>query len=180
MFEYKNKQQVDSDRIKKILKPYWTPFIKDSYISKNKDQIFLQSNLGVDSPWYCDSTGHMNAVELTLAFNQMMYVSIGQSLVLGWIPGLKGLGEDYFMQKYWPDFLITKNESIFKAPLNVSSFCGTLRIKKSRPLSNHLLFELDVTVKPGSDEFPPPGEVSHAYSKMTLVIKNYKQPPSEI
>ncbi len=174
MSEYQNKQLVDSLYIKEILKPYWTPFVKESYIIKNQDDILLQSHLGVDKPWYCDSTGHMNAVELNLAFNQMMYIAIAQSIRLGWISSLKDFCHDYFMKKYWPDFLITKIESEFKAPLLVDNFCATLRIKKITPSTKHLWFELDLTAKPAGEGFPTPGELMHAYSKMTLVINDYK------
>lgn len=173
-----NKVLVDKFFVKEILTPYWMPFVKESHIFQEEDHITLQSQLGADRLWYCESTGHMNAVELNLAFNQMMYVSIGQSIILGWIKNLREFDKDYFMKKYWPDFLITKIESKFKAPLDVRSFCGTLRIQKVKPLMKHLCFELDLTLKPGEEGFPVPGKLTHAYSKMSLVIKDYRELPS--
>ena len=40
-----------------------------------------------------------------------------------------------------------------------------------------IYFDIDLTAVPGSQlqEFPEPGNITHAYSRMELAIKNYKQ-----
>lgn len=164
---------IDNGFISETLKHYWVSFIKSAKIIKQNKIILSYSRLGVDKPWYCDDTGHMNAVELNLSFNQLMYVTIGHSICNGWIPELNDKSQDYFFEKYWEDFLITKIESKFKAPVNVSEFSGLLRITKIRSSSSHLWFNLDYTVVPGSKDYPQAEAITHAHSTMTLAITNY-------
>lgn len=179
MCKDQNHKPIPPAEIEEILSPYWVQLLRRSTLSREKDGIILRSHLGATQPWYCDLTGHMNAVEFNLIFNQMMYIAIGQSIDWGWIPELEGYDKNYFMKKYWPDFLITKISSQFKAPLDVSSLYGTMRIKAIKKSSRHIFFELDLTAKPAEGEFPKPGEISHAYATMNLVIKDYQVIPEE-
>lgn len=177
MDKYQNRALVDFSKAHPALKDYWTIVVKESYIMQNQNCIVLQSRLRVDKPWYfdpSDSEGHMSAIDLNLAFNQMMSIAISQSIQLGWIPALHEFGQDYFTYKCIPDLLITKIESEFKTPLSANNFCGTLRISKIKESTKHLWFTLDLGLKPGEEDFPEPGELSHASSKMTLVLYDYK------
>lgn len=173
--ELLKKEVIDTQMIKKILQYYWINYVKDAVLHKEKSCIYLYSNLGINAPWYCDSTGHLNAVELNLAFNQMMYLAIGKCIELGWIEALQDYDMYYFMNKYWQDFLITYIHSEFRSPLNSSSFCGVLRINNIRKFAGNIRLELDLTTTNNHNLFPQPGIASHSYSKMTVIIKAYKQ-----
>ena len=174
------KTALKSSQIQRILSNYRTVFVKESFISHSKQNggITLWSKLGIDNPWYCNDTGHMNAVELNLAFNQMVYVSIYYGISYSLIPQLNKfpVALENYMDKAWPDFLITKIESQFVKPIHVSDFSGALRIKNITQSSSdrHLFFDIDLTAAPGSQEFSQPGNITHAYSRMELAIKNYK------
>lgn len=175
MLNMKNSTIIEKQFIKDVIQPYWTPFIRSAEIEKEDEVIMVTSHLGVDKPWYCDSTGHLNAVELNLAFNQMMYVAIGKAISLKWIDELIDYDNGYFMKKYWPDFLITKVSSEFKSPLNVENFFAKLRIVNIKKSSQHIWFKLDLTAAPDRQTFSKSGKNTHAYSTMTLVIKDYKE-----
>lgn len=166
-------KEMNNESIQEILSPYWTPFVQNATLVQTDEYIGLNSRLGVAKPWYCDSTGHLNAVELNLAFNQMMYITIGEAITAELITELSDYDRRIFLKKYWPDFLITKVESEFKAPLHVDAFSAALRITKIKRSRQHLWFQLDLTAAPGHQDWPEPGLNSHAYAKMTLVIKDY-------
>ena len=178
-----NKKVIPSSCIKRILEPYEpyrTNVIRDSYIIFEKDEILLYSYLGVDEPWYCNNTGHLNAVDLNLCFNQMMYILIGEGIASGRIPFLKKWNQEDFFRFYWSDFVIAKISSTFKKPLQplhvVDNLCGTCRLKKIRVFgSKHLWCELDLSLNPGYEPFPKPGSKSYSFSEMVLVIQNYKK-----
>ncbi len=174
MVKFNKTRMIDPQKIEAILKPYWKPIVKESHILQTEDKyIVLQSVLEINGLWYSDSTGHMNALDLNLAFNQMMYIAIACGIDLGWISNLKNYGWDDFENKYWSDFLIVSIHSEFKAQLHTNKFLGVVRIKKITPSSKHLWFELDLTLGPVENDFPIPGSNRYAYSKMTLVIKDY-------
>ena len=169
--DFSNKIALDPVEIQHILSKYWTTYVTDSFISHSKqnNEITMWSKLGIDKPWYCNDTGHMNAPELNIAFNQMMYVTIYYGISYSLIGQLSNnnfaVSLENYMDEVWPDFVITKIESQFVKPIQVNDFSGALRIKNitASPSDRHLFFDIDLTAVAGSKQFPE------------LVIKNYKQ-----
>lgn len=75
---------------------------------------------------YIDDTGHLNAVEVNICYNQMLYASIA-SLVRD---GTGPVFDSWTMAEFWrrrlPDILISRISSEFRGPIDARSFAGEL------------------------------------------------------
>lgn len=85
---------------------------------------------------YIDDTGHFNAVEFNICYNQLMYYTIAKAV--------KEQGAEMFshwdMAMYWrrqlPDIFITEFKSNFKRPLESNNFYGEIEFVAFRLIRN--------------------------------------------
>ncbi|MFB9903917.1 FcoT family thioesterase [Allokutzneria oryzae] len=73
---------------------------------------------------YIDDTGHFNAVEFNICYNQLVYYLIARTVLEGRVPEFAGWTMEDFWRKQLPDILIARFESRFKRPINARSFSG--------------------------------------------------------
>jgi hypothetical protein len=75
---------------------------------------------------YIDDTGHLNAVEVNICYNQLLYASIASFVREGTGP----VFDTWTMAEFWrrrlPDILITRFTSEFRRPVDPRSFSGEL------------------------------------------------------
>jgi hypothetical protein len=93
---------------------------------------FVQRNeFAIDESCYIDDTGHFNAVEFNICFNQMFYAAAA-TLVADGIPGpfQRWSLEDYW-ERQLPNILITDFSSRFRRPINARAFSGELRLTRA-------------------------------------------------
>lgn len=97
--------------------------------------------LAIEESCYIDDTGHLNAVEVNIAYNQLMYHTFANAVRHGVGPVFGG----WTMEEYWarqlPDILIARMDTSFIRPINPRSFLGrfqvdrlTRRVIRDRPL----------------------------------------------
>jgi hypothetical protein len=175
-----NTQPVGSRIQTSILSRYKTVGVQNSWVTTSPDNLFLWSRLGISAPWYCDNTGHMNAVELNLIFNQMMYLAIYESICRSRIPQWNDFLLARYMDKAWSDFLIVNICSSFRQPIVVDQFSGVLRMGQPTVSKSgrHLLFNLKLKVHQDITHFPSlESEKEGAVSVMTLAVKDFKEYP---
>lgn len=86
------------------------------------------AELSVGESWYIEDTGHLNAVEVNIAYNQMLYYVIAKSVQ----EGLGPIFGTWTMADYWrrqlADILITKLVSRFRAPVERTRFSGEFEL----------------------------------------------------
>jgi FcoT-like thioesterase domain len=75
---------------------------------------------------YIDNTGHLNAVEVNICYNQLLYALIATSVRDGTGP----VFDTWTMAEFWrrrlPDVLIARFASEFHRPIDARSFAGEL------------------------------------------------------
>jgi hypothetical protein len=85
----------------------------------------------IDESCYIADTGHFNAVEFNICFNQMFYLAAA-TLVAEQVAGpFEGWTLDDFWERQLPKILITDFSSRFRRPISARSFSGELRLTKA-------------------------------------------------
>jgi hypothetical protein len=119
-----------------VLRPYErkkTIYVQRAWIEKEagatsalKGAIRGRAELSIPESCYIDDTGHFNAVEFVLCFNQLAYIYGAYLAGLGLLPGSDGIGQ--FKLNQLPSMLIKDLESHFRRPIDPRSFEGEVRI----------------------------------------------------
>ncbi len=102
-------------------------FAEGEYLTGN-------ANFQIPESCYIDDTGHFNAVEFNLCYNQLMYYTIAKAV--------KEQAAEMFshwdMGMYWkrqlPDILIADFNSSFRRPLDSENFYGEIEFVASRSI----------------------------------------------
>jgi acyl carrier protein len=79
---------------------------------------------------YIASTGHFNAVEFNICYNQLAYYLLAEIIQNGWIPALVNWKMSDFHQRQLPDCLIVQLHSCFRKPLDARLFKGRIAVNK--------------------------------------------------
>jgi hypothetical protein len=76
------------------------------------------------APWYIRDTGHFNAMEFNLCYNQIAYATVAQCVAEGVIPAMRHLDFAMFREQQLSHMLIASLESRFRKPMRSGSFSG--------------------------------------------------------
>lgn len=97
--------------------------------SDGDDHVQGLGQLAIGESCYIDDTGHLNAVEVNIAYNQMLYYVVAESVR----QRLVGVFADWTMDEYWrrqlPDVLITRLTTRFRRPIDRSDFFGEFDLR---------------------------------------------------
>jgi len=77
---------------------------------------------------YIDDTGHFNAVEFNICYNQMAYYLIAKSVKEGLLPVFAGWALDDFFRLQLPNILIVDFRSTFKRQMRGKHFSGSVTV----------------------------------------------------
>ena len=129
-------QNVPEEIIKKSLKMYTakgTRYLQNAQIEKNNDIISLTANFSINNCCYAaPDSGHFNAVEAIICFNQMFYITLLDGVNKKMLPFCTDMTLDDF-DKYWQQVYIVEFEKIkFRKLINSASFYGKLNLKLLR------------------------------------------------
>lgn len=80
----------------------------------------------IPAPFYIDDTGHFNAVEFNLCYNQMLYYSVAKCVKEGLMPPFAHWTPDEFMARQLPNFLIVDFRSSFRRGIRSDHFYGEI------------------------------------------------------
>lgn len=89
------------------------------------------AELAIGESCYIDDTGHLNAVEVNIAYNQMLYYVVAKSVREGLGPVFSTWTMDDYWRRQLPDILITKLVSRFRWPVNPRRFFGEFEITRA-------------------------------------------------
>ncbi len=127
--------KVEDHYIKKILTPYHDHchYLKnlDVHINEHNGvkELVGKGNFGIASSCYIDDTGHFNAVEFNICFNQLAYTFFGYCILKNLIPELNMYKGEIFFQNQLSHLLIAKISSSYKTEINAKKFKGEIGIK---------------------------------------------------
>ncbi|OYN76039.1 FcoT family thioesterase [Mycolicibacterium sphagni] len=123
---------IPEDLVVKVLEPYsykGCRYLLDAEYRATEDSVLAFGNFCIPESAYIRSTGHFNAVELLLCFNQLAYTAFAPAILKEEIPVLVGWSiEDYFDYQL-PSMLIKTTSSRFKRPINAHKFSARLLCK---------------------------------------------------
>ncbi|MCX2933402.1 hypothetical protein ORI20_24320 [Mycobacterium sp. CVI_P3] len=133
----------DAVLLNRTMTPYVakdTVYLKRATVARHGDRIVGKGDLGFEQSCYIEETGHFNAVEFIISYNQLFYYTLAASVRDRLIPELTGWTLDDYWQRQLPSVLISEMASRFRQPINARSYHGTLTITdiefrhRSRPL----------------------------------------------
>lgn len=83
---------------------------------------------------YIDDTGHFNAVEFNICYNQLMYYTIAKAVKEQAAEMFSHWDMDMYWLRQLPDILIADFKSTFKRPLESKNFYGEIEFVASRSI----------------------------------------------
>lgn len=103
--------------------------------------IRLDAECGITEPCYIEATGHFNAVEYNITYNQMLYLGLAELTRLRLLPELRNWNLDDFFRHQLPDVLIANYNARFRRPMKSQAFRGWVAFcgVTTRPQRNLLM-----------------------------------------
>lgn len=129
-------------------------------------RIVAEGRFAIAESSYIDDTGHFNAAEFVMCFNQLMYLSIARAIELELSAELAGWTLEDFWQRQLPDVLIHKLESTYSRPISAAGFTARFEIVRwnSRAKARGMTL-FDTTVRFMDDA----GGLAHGAVSLALV-----------
>ncbi|AWV48391.1 hypothetical protein JK2ML_1993 [Mycobacterium leprae Kyoto-2] len=129
--ESTNTFPMAEDLLGSILEPYsykGCRYLIDAQYRASPDSVFAYGNFGIEESAYIRGTGHFNAVELMLCFNQLGYSAYAQSVVNKDISALRGWSIADYCRNQLSGILIKNTSSRFKKLINPQKFSARLHV----------------------------------------------------
>jgi len=133
--------EIDDGFMTQVLKPY---FEHSRYLKRARFQhaesfdpqsLIMNGEFSIPESCYIDDTGHFNAVEYNISFNQICYVHLAHCIKNRLIPELSDYDMDTFWEKQLPNVLIAKLTSSYQSQMNAKRFYGTYGINAIKKTS---------------------------------------------
>lgn len=93
--------------------------------------IRVEGRGSIASSCYADDSGHFNAVELNIVYNQMMYLGLASCAAAG-LTHVVPWGAEAFFRHQLTDVLIRDYHARFERPINPRDFSVRLEIRSAR------------------------------------------------
>jgi hypothetical protein len=103
-----------------VLRPYRTHcrYLADAEVREAENSVTASCTFDIGESWYIDDTGHFNAVEFNLCYNQAVYYLIAKCVK----ERLLGLFSSWTLEDYWQrqlsDILIVRYHSRFRRAIH--------------------------------------------------------------
>ena len=123
---------IAEDLLVRVLEPYackGSRYLVDATYRATADSVLAYGNFSIGDSSYIRSTGHFNAVELVLCFNQLAYSAFAPAIINEEIPVLRGWSIDDYFNYQLPSMLIKTTASRFRRPINAHKFSARLLCK---------------------------------------------------
>ncbi len=170
-------EKIDDELIRRTLTPYaekGTVYLKEastnafkssdtvSHTLKIGESYIVKGEFSISESCYIDDTGHFNAVEFNICYNQLFYVAIAHACSQKRLNYLQDLTLDEFYIKQLPNIYITHLESHYKRVIDSDEFSGIFRIEKIKRIRKMIILKTRI-------EFVDKNE-GLAYGKVDVVI----------
>ncbi|WP_424861841.1 (2E)-enoyl-ACP glycyltransferase [Streptomyces sp. MMS24-I29] len=123
---------TDEDLLPRVLAPYkeHCRYLLTAEVSGLPDGLSrVRATFAIPESCYIDDTGHLNSVEVNIAYNQMMYYLVAKSVKEQLLTGF----ESWTLEDYWrhqlPDILIARFASRFQRPVSPRDFSGEMAFR---------------------------------------------------
>lgn len=95
--------------------------------------VTLHGRCGVGGSCYIDDTGHFNAVEFNITYNQLLYAGLAGAVQHGLLPELRHWDLEEYWRRQLPDVLIVDYHVRFPRPMRAHAFTGRFEIREVVP-----------------------------------------------
>lgn len=122
-------EPIDEKLLEQVLEPYaykGCRYLIDASYKATEDSVLAYGNFSISDPAYIRSTGHFNAVELIICFNQLAYSAFAPAVLHEQIPPLRGWSIADFLSLQLPSMLIKNTSSRFKRMIHAQKFSARL------------------------------------------------------
>lgn len=120
---------IAEDLLVKVLDPYTfkdSRYLLNARYKATETSVLAYGSFRIDESSYIRGTGHFNAAEMLICFNQLAYSAFAPAIVNEEIPELRGWSiEDYFNYQL-PSMLIKTASSRFRRPIDAGNFHARL------------------------------------------------------
>ncbi|MFJ8232996.1 FcoT family thioesterase [Streptomyces sp. NPDC094448] len=118
----------DEELLPLVLRPYkpHCKYLKSAAVSTRSSLVSARCELAIPESCYIDDTGHLNAVEVNISYNQMMYYTVAKAVQEGLLEEFAGWSMDDYWRHQLPDILIARFSGSFRRPINARSFFGEI------------------------------------------------------
>lgn len=128
----------DVNLLQKILMPYKSharylqqAYINHHRISPQKESYWIANGqLNISQSCYIDSTGHLNAVEFNICYNQLMYYLLAECVKNKLLVAFDNWNIDDFFRHQLTNIFISKMTSSFHKIIDPTDFYGYVLFKK--------------------------------------------------
>lgn len=120
---------IEEHLLVKVLEPYAYKdcrYLIDASYKATADSVLAYGNFSISEPAYIRSTGHFNAAELILCFNQLAYSAFAPAILNEEIPVLRGWSISDYFDLQLPSMLIKNTASRFKRMIHAQKFSARL------------------------------------------------------
>ncbi|MDR3659223.1 MAG: FcoT family thioesterase [Mycobacterium sp.] len=122
-------EQIPEDLLARVLEPYsykGCRYLTDAEYHATGDSLFATGNFSIPESVYIRSTGHFNAVELVLCFNQLAYSAFAPAVFNDEIDGFRGWSIDDYFDNQLSSMLIRSTSSRYKRQIDARKFSARL------------------------------------------------------
>lgn len=132
---------IDGSFINNVLTPYRDScrYLKKAYFQEQEglgvQGMLMNGEFSIPESCYIDDTGHFNAVEYNICYNQIAYTHLGHCIKNGLIHELGDYDPELFFEKQLSNFLIANLNSGFQSLINAKRFYGTFGIRTVKKTS---------------------------------------------
>ncbi|MGB8407410.1 MAG: FcoT family thioesterase [Mycobacterium sp.] len=122
-------EPISEDLLVRVLEPYsykGCRYLTDAEYRATDDSMFATGSFTIPESVYIRSTGHFNAVELVLCFNQLAYSAFAPAVLNGEIDGFRGWSIDDYLANQLSSMLIRETSSRYRRPIDARKFAARL------------------------------------------------------
>ncbi|MEU7208899.1 MULTISPECIES: (2E)-enoyl-ACP glycyltransferase [Streptomyces] len=122
---------TDEELLARVLAPYKAhcKYLKSAEVTALDGLAAARCAFAIPESCYIDDTGHLNSVEVNIAYNQMMYYLVAKSVQERLLSGFEAWTLEDFWRHQLPDILIARFASNFRRPVNPRDFQGEMEFR---------------------------------------------------
>ncbi|MFH9939107.1 FcoT family thioesterase [Streptomyces murinus] len=122
---------TDEELLARVLAPYkeHCKYLRSVEVTASDGLSSARCAFAIPESCYIDDTGHLNAVEVNIAYNQMMYYLVAKSVKEGLLTGFEDWTLDDFWRHQLPDILIARFAANFRRPVEPRRFTGEMEFR---------------------------------------------------
>lgn len=136
---------ISETLLAKVLEPYsgkGCRYLLEARYSATEESMLAYGNFSIGDSAYIRSTGHFNAVELIICFNQLAYSAFAPAVLNEEIRVLRGWSIDDYYRHQLSSMLIRSASSRFRRMINPAKFSARLVCQDFRIIERGLRYLL--------------------------------------